>query len=365
MRAVRRKDMFSSLLYMILAVLILNVIVVFHEFGHYVVGRLTGITVLEFSVGFGPRWLGWTRKGIDYSIRPIPLGGFCKFKGENEEDDSPDSFSNAPVWKRFLTVLSGPLMNFVLAFLAMIALLALNGWYESVPVVGQVIEGTPAAEAGLLAGDIVTAVDGEVLTYDEAGMLKMQQYIAGIEAGDDVAFTIDRSGEILSLSIAPAWNEEVQKAQIGIYFGTEHHRYAPQQLIPVSIEYMGEMSTMMLDALRNLFFRGEGLDETMGPVGIITTVGSSVQQSFQQATTQGFAMIFNMLVIISLNLGIMNLLPVPPLDGGHLVLMAVEAVRGKPASEKIRMTVQMIGVLLLIALFVFVTWQDIVRVIFG
>lgn len=357
--------MIGNLLYIILAILILNVIVVCHEFGHYVVGRLTGITVLEFSVGFGPRLLGWTRKGIDYSLRPIPLGGYCKFKGEEEDDDSPDSFSKAPVWKRFLTVLSGPVMNFVLAFFAMIALLALNGWYESVPVVNSVIEGTPAMEAGMQAGDIVTAINGEAISKDAAGMARAQQLINGTESGTDITVTVDRGGEIIEMVIAPVFSEEAQKVQIGVYFGSVNHRYAPAELIPKSIDYLKNMSTMMLDALRNLFFRGQGLGDTMGPVGIITTVGSNVQHSFQQTARQGFAMIFNMLVIISLNLGIMNLLPVPPLDGGHLVLMIVEAVRRKPASEKVRMTVQMAGVLMILSLFVYITWQDIMRVIFG
>lgn len=357
--------MFSSLLYMILALVILNVIVVFHEFGHYVVGRLTGITVLEFSVGFGPKILGWRRNEIDYSLRSIPLGGFCKFKGEEEEDDSPDSFSNAPVWKRFLTVLSGPLMNFVLAFLAMVILLSINGWYESVPVVGEVIADMPAAQADLVSGDIITAINGEALAFDESGMVRMQEIVGGVRAGESIGFTVDRAGEILDLTIAPVFSEEAQKPQIGIYFGTVNHRYAAHELVPESVKYLGEMSTMMLDALRNLFFRGEGLNETMGPVGIITTVGSSVQQSFAQATTQGFAMICNMLVIISLNLGIMNLLPIPPLDGGHLILMIVEIIRRKPAGEKVRMAVQMAGVAMIMLLFVYITWQDIVRLIFG
>lgn len=357
--------MVSSIFYMILAVLILNVIVVFHEFGHYVVGRLTGITVLEFSVGFGPRLLGFTRKGIDYSLRPIPLGGYCKFKGEDEEDDSPDSFSSAPVWKRFLTVLAGPVMNFVLAFLAMVILLSLNGWYESVPAVGQVIENTPAYQAGLQAGDVITALDGEEIPFTEEGMLRMQQIVGGVTEGDAIALTVDRAGESMEIEIVPQFSKETQKPQIGIYFGTLHHEYAASELVPASVGYLADMSTMMVDSLRNLFFRGEGLEETMGPVGIITTVGSSVQQSFEQTTTQGFVMIFNMLVIISLNLGIMNLLPVPPLDGGHLVLMLVEIVRRKPASEKVRMAVQLAGVAMILLLFVYITWQDIARLIFG
>ena len=193
--------MFSSLLYIILAIVILSVIVVCHEFGHYVVGRLTGIKVLEFAVGMGPKMIGWRRNGIDYSLRAIPLGGFCRFKGEEEDSTDPDSFTGAPVWKRFLTVLCGPLMNFVLAFVAMVLLLSLNGWYESVPGIYSIIEGTPAYEAGLLPGDIITAVEGEEIPYSEAGMKRVQQIISASQSGIGVDFTVDRGGEIVDLTI--------------------------------------------------------------------------------------------------------------------------------------------------------------------
>lgn len=357
--------MISNILYILLAILILSVIVVFHEFGHYIVGRLTGIGVLEFAVGMGPKLFGWSRNGIDYSLRAIPLGGYCKFKGENEEDDAPDSFSNAPVWKRFLTVLSGPAMNFVLAFLAAIVLLVLNGRYDYAPLVGEVIENTPAYEAGLMADDMITAIDGEELTIDEVGMLRMQEIVNAAEAGQEMVFTVDRSGETLNIAIAPEYSEEMQKVQIGIYFGYMRSSYSAGELIPAAADYIVQITEMMLDSLKNLFFRGEGLDETMGPVGIISTVGSSVQQGFSQTMQQGFAVIFYMLLIISLNLGIMNLLPIPPLDGGHLVLMLVEIVRRKPNNQNVTATVQGIGVLLMLALFVFITYQDIVRAIFG
>lgn len=358
--------MFSSLLYVVLAIVILSIIVVCHEFGHYVVGRLTGIRVLEFAVGMGPKVFGWTRKGIDYSFRAFPLGGFCRFKGEEEEDCAdPDSFYGAPVWKRFLTVLCGPLMNFALAFLAMVILMSINGWYESVPSVHSVIEGTPAHEAGLMAGDIITAVDGEPIAYSEQGMARVQAIIAGANEGFGIDLAVDRGDERVDLTIVPAYSEELQKLQIGIYFGSEHHRFAADELVPEAMRYLADMSTMMLDALKNLFFKGEGLNETMGPVGIISTVSTTVQQGFSQTVTQGFAVIFNMLVIISLNLGIMNLLPVPPLDGGHLVLMIVEMIRRKPTGEKVRMAVQGAGVLFMLFVFVFFTWQDIVRLIFG
>ncbi|MDO4357018.1 MAG: M50 family metallopeptidase [Clostridia bacterium] len=357
--------MISNILYILLAILILGVIVTFHEFGHYLVGRLTGIGILEFSVGMGPKLLGWSRKGIDYSLRAVPLGGYCKFKGEDEKNDAPDAFNNAAVWKRFLTVLAGPVMNGVLALLAAMVLLALNGSWNYAPVVGEVIEDLPAAQAGLQAGDLVVDIDGVALSADQAGMERMQQIIGEAQAGQTLTFTVEREGETHSFSITPEYSEEAQKLQIGIYFGYLHETYSALELAPQSFRYLVNMTAMMLDSLKQLVFGGYGLDQTMGPVGIISTVGTSVQQGFQQTAQQGFAVIFYMIVIISLNLGIMNLLPLPALDGGRLVFLIVEGVRRRPIDPDKEGMVHGIGFLLLLGLIVVITYQDITRMIFG
>ena len=357
--------MFSNILYILLAILILGVIVTFHEFGHYLVGRLTGIGILEFSVGMGPKLFGWRRKGIDYSLRAIPLGGYCKFRGEDEKNDAPDAFNNAAVWKRFLTVLAGPVMNAVLALLAAMVLLAINGRWDYAPVVGKLIEGGPAEEAGLLADDLVVSIDGEALSADQAGMERMQQIIGAAEEGQTLSFAVLRGDETQTVDVVAQYSEEAQKVQIGIYFGYLHHTYGAWELVPASFRYLGQITGMMLDSLRNLVFGGQGLDQTMGPVGIISTVGTSVQQGFQQTARQGFAVIFYMILIISLNLGIMNLLPLPALDGGRLVFLAVEGVRRRPIDPDKEGMVHGIGFLLLLGLIVVITYQDIARMFFG
>ena len=152
--------MLTNLLYTLLAIVLLGIIIIIHELGHFIVGRLCGIGVEEFSVGFGPKLFGWTRKGIDYSIRALPLGGFCKFEGEDEDNPSPTAMNSQPVWKRFLTVFAGPAMNFVLAFAAAMAVLMLFGTADLSTVIGEVVADAPAAEAGLLAGDRIVSANG-------------------------------------------------------------------------------------------------------------------------------------------------------------------------------------------------------------
>ena len=153
--------MIVDILYILLAIALLGVLVMVHEFGHYIVGRLTGMTVLEFSIGFGPKLLGWKRKGIDYSLRAVPLGGYCSFLGEDENNSDPRAMNNQPVWRRFLTVLAGPMMNFIFAFIVCVVMLM--GYFTAgvvSPTVESVYADYPAAQAGMQAGDVIVEADG-------------------------------------------------------------------------------------------------------------------------------------------------------------------------------------------------------------
>ena len=349
--------MILNVLYILAAILLLSLIVIAHEFGHYFVGRLCGIGVVEFSVGFGPRLLGWTRKGIQYSLRAFPLGGFCKFVGEDADDKAPNAINNQRVWKRFLTVLAGPVMNFVLALVVMVIILTSFSFMEGRPWIYSVSEGIPAAAVGLQKGDVVTMVNGEKISYDAAGAEKMRERI--IAAGEqEMTLGVLRDGKEMTISITPA--EVVLQdgsivPQIGIVFGGRYYtlweaiRYAPA----VTADTMG----VMLDSLKNLVFTGEGMKDTMGPVGIISFVSTTVRE--------GMYMVWNLLFIISLNLGIVNLLPIPALDGGRLVFLLVEGIRRKPIPPEKEGMVHTIGFMLLLLLIVVFTYQDIVRLIAG
>lgn len=345
-----------NILYILAAVIILGIIVTVHEFGHYLVGRLTGMSIIEFSVGFGPKLVGFTKSGIKYSLRLIPLGGYCMFVGENEETDDPRAMCNQPVWKRILTVAAGPAMNMVLALLCAIVIVFAYGSVENAPVITDVFENTPAEEAGILTGDVITSINGTEITFDYDGVQLLIEQIRASEGGD-VALTIDRQGESTEIIMKPVYAEDDGAWQVGIQLGTRQVRFGFFEGMKLSVNYVIYVGQLTLEGLRSMFTSKEALDQVTGPVGIIDVISTSVQQ--------GFDMVLYLTVLISLNLGIMNLLPIPGLDGGRLLFLIIEAIRRKPVDQNKEGLVHAIGLILLFGFILFVTYKDIVRLITG
>jgi len=347
-----------NILYLLFAVILLGFIVMVHEFGHYITARLTGVRVEEFAVGMGPKIIGWRRNDIDYSLRAIPLGGFCRFVGEDEESDSPEAFAKQKRWKRFLILFSGAGMNFVLAYVAILVFLATFGTtMAQVPVIYGVVEGSPAQAAGVMPGDVVVGVNETVISCDAEGLNVMTQAIA--ESEGTLMLRVEREGSVVELQIDPYLEQEGEaagKRQIGVYLGREA-KASFAEAFQASGSYFQYYATAMIDGLRGLLF-GQGLDQTMGPVGIITTIGEETRE-------YGWQAVLSMMAMISLNLGIVNLLPLPALDGGRLVFLIVETIRRKPIPPEKEGVAHMIGFGLLLCLIVLVTYQDIARLIAG
>lgn len=343
--------MLNSILYILLAIVILGVIIVCHEFGHFIVGRLCGIGVVEFSVGFGPKILGWKHKGTQFSLRAIPLGGFCKFVGEDENNSAPDAMNNASVWKRILTVFAGPAMNFVLAFLTGIVVLCMFSTADVYPEIRQVVDASAAQEAGLLPGDEITAVNGEAIAHNASGTQALRE---AVQTGETLALTVSRGGETLSIDVSPKAIQEdgAQAYQLGVTFATRNYGFF--EAIPASGKMMVNVTEQLFTTLKNLIFHGTGADEMTGTVGTVVVISEVVQRDS--------SMIWDIIFLISLNLGIMNLLPIPALDGGRLVFLIVEAIRRKPVPPEKEGMVHLIGFALILILFVVLTWHDITNI---
>lgn len=349
----------SSILYILLALIILGFITVAHEFGHYIVGRLCGIGIIEFAVGFGPKLLGFTRKGIKYSLRALPFGGFCAFVGEDGENPAPNAMNNMPVWKRFLTVAAGPVMNFIVAFIFCVILLCNFMVAEYQPWIAEIYENTPAAVSELREGDIVTHVNGEAISYDTAGMETARSIILD-SAEREITLSVEREGESHEIAITPA--PVVDEAsgetyyQLGIAFGSRSFTFG--EAVKGSFGYMADFTRALGMALKDLVFHGTGADEVMGPVGIISFVSDTISSS------RMYGVVY-LVFFLSLNLGFMNLLPLPGLDGGRLVFLIVEGIRRKPVPPEKEGMVHGLGLTLLFALVIFITYKDIIRLVSG
>ena len=339
------------LLIIVVSLIMLGVLIFVHEFGHYLIARLTGIHVIEFAIGFGKKILGWEKGGTKYSLRVLPLGGYCKMLGEDpndaEEAEKEGSFQQKPVSSRFAVVAAGAIMNIIFAVL----LLALAFFFfVGVPrtdstVLGEVLPEGKAMEAGLQEGDKILAINGETTEdWDEV--------VSQISArpGEEVDIRVNRNDQVREFTVTP--EEEAGRGMIGIQPVTE--KYA----LFASI-YQGAANTFFFVQLIVVslihMIAGTIPADVAGPVGIGAVVGEVMQTNA--------ANLLNLAAIISINLGIINLLPIPALDGSRLIFLIIEGIRGKPIDPQKEGFVHFIGFTLLILLIIFITFQDITRFI--
>ena len=348
------------------AILLLAILVVIHELGHFLAARLVKIDVLEFSVGMGPKL--WSRvgkkHGTVFSLRAIPLGGFCSFYGEDDTKgitkDDPRAFPNQNVWKRLFVILMGPMMNFVLAFVVATVFYWVSGVGTVTgvdPYINDVMAAGPAYSAGLQAGDVVTEVNGRNML--DGTMETLLNVIGDWKEGDaPLTMTVRRGEETFTREITPFWDAEENRMRIGVIIGgvyrTEIRPVSFGEGISCSWNMCVSASGAILRALKNLVTTGEGLEETSGPVGIVSIVSTQVNEG-------GFSAFVQLLVLISINLGLMNLLPIPGLDGSRLVFGLVEVIRRRPIPPEKEAMVHLVGMVFLFGVMIFFTYKDVMK----
>ncbi|MBQ2947543.1 MAG: site-2 protease family protein [Clostridia bacterium] len=336
-------------MYVFLALLLLGVLIMAHEAGHFWAARACGIEVQEFAMGMGPLLAKWkSKKGTQFSVRLLPVGGFCQFYGEDEDVNDPRAFNNQSVSKRILTVLSGPAMNFVVALLVVVLYMSALGLPAAVPRV-EAVEPN-AAQAGLMEGDVLLCVGGvEIETTDD-----VLSAIASC-AGEDVVLRVLRAGEEKDVTIAPFYDEELGRYRVGFSFAQERVRVSLLQSVLFSAQYNIESVKLIVQTLKNLLFKGEGAADVTGPVGTVYVI--------QEVTQQGGVDIYlELLALISVNLGVMNLLPIPGLDGSRLLFLLVEGVRRKPIRRDLEGAIHGAGLILLMGLMLLLTYKDIMQI---
>lgn len=355
------------LIYYILPfVVVLGVLIFFHELGHFLVAKLYGVKVLKFSLGFGPKLAGIKRGDTEYLISAVPLGGYVKMLGEKEDDedeaplsteDAARSFSNQPVGRRIAIVAAGPVFNLLLALIIFCLSFLISGAQVMVPEVGQVREDSPAEKAGFQKHDVIVAVDGiAVETWEQV------QEIVQLNEQKELAFTLQRNGALLELRVRPEvttvqniFGEEVRSALIGI---VASGAFKTIPLGPLQAVWEGTRRTWDMIALTwmtivKLIERVVPIETLGGPILIGQMTGQLAQENWTY--------LFPFMAVISVNLGILNLLPVPILDGGVILILLVEWVIRKPISPKAKEMAQKVGLFILFMLMAVVFYNDISR----
>lgn len=346
-------------------VIVLGVLIFFHEFGHFIVARIFGVGVEIFSLGFGPKIAGKKFGITEYRLSAIPLGGYVKMVGEDptaeiDPEDMSISFTHQHVLKRICIVAAGPFFNLLLAVLIFFGFFLASGTYILKPTIGEVSEGGPAYHARLQTGDRVEAIDGRpIRTWDE-----MAQLISGSE-GRKLRFTIRRNSSVLDVEIKPEllltksiFGEDVKRYLIGVSASGDifNKPLNISQALSESVRQTYSISKLTVISIGKLIQGTISVKTLGGPIMIAEMAG--------QQAKEGAGPLISLIALLSINLAVLNFLPIPVLDGGHLLFFFIELVSGRPLSLKIRIIAQQIGVFILILLMVFVFYNDLVRLFF-
>ncbi len=429
----------------IVGILVLGLMVLVHEWGHFLVAKLLGIRVDVFSFGFGPRLFGVKKGTTDYRVSALPIGGYVKLAGDNPSEErpgAPDEFLSRPRWQRALVAMGGPTMNLLMAILLLTGLfmyryerpafydkpaviggvmenspaaiaglvpgdrivqldnlrqprwrdvwvrtaISINtpmqvrlerhgeefsvvltpraeqarptgfvGWLPyNPPLVSSVIDGTPAARAGLQAGDVLIALNGEPLTISGDDLNVVSERLQAL-GGGPVELTIGRKGKQQTLTVEPAYNPTEKRWTLGIRVGMEivTEKLSPWAALQKSVEHTWEMSGWIATLVGRLFRGRASLGSLEGPVGIV--------RHSSEAARRGLAAVVNLMIIISLSLGLLNLLPIPILDGGHLLVLLIEGSRQRDLSLAVKERLVQVGFVFLMLVFAIVMYNDIAR----
>lgn len=336
-----------SILWTVVLTLVMFGIIIFaHEGGHLLCAKACHIYVEEFSVGMGPKLFSFKKGGTQYSLRLLPIGGYCKMPGEDGDSDLPNGFDKKTVPQRMLVVAGGALFNIIFAVLLFIIAYMGLGTSTEQPIIGEVYENYPAYTAGLETGDEVTAIDGKTIDSWSDMTALIQK-----NTGTALEFTVDRDGEIVNLTVTPQEGDNGYGV-IGIVAARES--VSVFEAVKIGFQQTYDLTKLVLVSLWQMITGAIGLD-LAGPVGVGQMVG--------QAASYGFYSFLIFVAAISVNLGIINLLPLPALDGSRLVFLAIEGVRRKPISANVEGMIHFIGFVLLIGLLIVVTYFDISRIV--
>lgn len=342
----------------IIALLLFSIIILFHELGHFLLAKANGIRVNEFSLGLGPTIFGFTAGETKYSLKLLPFGGACMMEGEDAESADSRAFNNKSVLARFSVVAAGPIFNFIMAFFFAI-IVTCNVGYD-LPVLTDVSAGYAAEAAGMQAGDVIIKMNHtRIHFYREVSSYSM------FHPGEAVEITYERDGVRYTTTLVPVYDEDAGRYLYGFVGSLQGTKGNVFQNLKYSVYEVKYWISTTISSLRMLVTGQYSMGDLSGPVGIIDVIGDSYEESVSYGYFQAFLQMIYIGVLLSANLGVMNLLPLPALDGGRLVFLIVEGIRKKPIDPEKEGMVHFIGFALLMVLMVVVMFNDIRKIFFA
>lgn len=338
-------------------IFVFSILIFFHELGHFIAAKSSGVKVYKFAFGFGPKILGFIKNQTEYLICLIPLGGYVKMAGEMGQEDDKEKLEEVPEEQRFdkkslgiraLIVGLGPFMNIITAVVIFSIIFFVNGIPVVTNYVSTVVEKGPAEQAGILSGDKIIAI----------GSIKMEDpdKIANVinnSSGEELQITLDREGEIINVFAIPEYNEDYKKGLIGITFGVSAERINIFRAFAKGLMVTLNIITLIFSNTLEMI-TGKVPVEIAGPLGIAQMTG--------EAAKLGFLNLLYFTAILSIFIGLFNLLPIPILDGGHIIILAIEKIRGKPLEARKISFMYLIGISIMAAIFIIATYKDILRI---
>ncbi len=337
----------STIITIIAAVAVFCLLILSHELGHFLAARACGVYVEDFSLGMGPKLFGWKGKQTNYSLRLLPIGGWCRMLGEEDDSNDKRAFCNKTVWQRILIVFAGPLANFLFAIIIFIVIFMMIGTYSETSELGEIQPDSPAAAAGLESGDVILSINGEEISqWTEIG--------AAVNAygGEALTLLVDRDGEQLTLTLSPAFNAEDQSWKIGVTPAKERQNIFTA--IGLGVQQSIFFTKELILGVAGMIAGTVDVD-VAGPVGIVNTIGD--------AAGYGLQTLLLLMGYLCINLAIVNLLPLPALDGSRIVFLLIEWIRGKAIAPEKENRIHFIGLVLLMGLMVLITYRDIVNLV--
>lgn len=340
----------------ILAIIIFSLIVLFHELGHFLFAKKCNVKVNEFCLGLGPTVVSWGKGETKYCLKALPFGGACVMEGEDEGSQDERAFNNKSAWERFQIVFGGPLFNFIMAFILSVIYIGCIG--VDVPVISGVIPGYSAEAQGMQAGDTIVELDHyNVHFYQEVSIYTF------FHTGKDIKVTYERDGEKYTTVLSPVYSEEDGRYLLGIIGNYTREKVNPIRTLAYGAYEIKYEIYVTIQSLKMLFTGQVGVQDMSGPVGIVSTIGDVYDASVTSGAFYVFINMISIAILLSANLGVMNLLPFPALDGGRIFLIILEAVRRKRIDPDIEGKINLLGFALLMGLMVIVMFNDILKLL--